>query len=425
MLRRIGWITLALPLWLVLASAPSPSGADPLRLTLKASVEERYNDNIFWDLDDETEDFVTTLSPEATLGYQTGRSGVTLKGRADIYYYEDNSELDDTDQHYSGKLTHQWTPRFFTTIDGSYRDDNRPDRDLDETGLLFDSDRRKKWEGGLINQYQVDELSSLGLSYSYQNERYDEEDRFDLDGHFWGLSYSRNLSGYLARTTATIRLQGGLYAYTQDYAVEEPFLFGTITNAVDYEQAIENYALTLGASHTVTEKLQLSLDAGTRYTVSEMTTSLATIYSWGGRIDSSEEETDRSWGFVGTLEAIYTGETTRLSLLASHDLVPASGRNGLTERTKILLSLNKRLGETFRVYGSAGAFRNRSDRSGATSDIEEYSLHCTVGLKYAFHDNWRIGGAYRFNWLESREDDREYHRNIVSLVVDYNWPFWE
>ena len=425
MWRRMGWIPFALPLWLALMLVSSPAIADPLRLTLKASVEEQYNDNIFWDAEEETEDFVTTISPEAVLGYQTARSGVTLRGRADVFYYEDNSDLNDADQFYSAKLTHQWTPRSSTTLDAAYSDDNRPDRDLAETGLLFDSDRRKKWEGALFNQYQLDETSSLGLSYSYLSEKYDEEDRSDLEGHFWGLFYSRNLSKYLARTTGTIRLQGGFYDYTQGYSVEEPFLFGTITNVVDYEQAIENYALTLGASHQWTQKLLVALDVGTRYTQSETTTSRSIIYSWDGRTDASDQTTDRSWGGVGTLEATYTGETSRWTLLANHDLVPASGRNGLAERTKLVLSMSKRLTEDWTVHGSAGAFRNRSDGSEATTDIDEYSLQLSVGLTYALDEHWRIGGVYRLNWLDDREEDREYNRNLVSLVVDFNWPIWE
>ena len=416
---------MALPLWFVLALAFSAANADPLRLMLKASAEQRYNDNIFWDTEDETDDFVTTVSPEVILGYQTGRSGATLRGLADFYYYAENSDLDDVDQFYSAKLSHQWTPRLVTTLDGSYKDDNRPDREFAETGLLLDTDRRKRWDALLIGQYQLDEVSSLGLSYTYLNERFDEPDRFDLAGHFWGLSYSRDLSKYLSRTTGSIRLQGGLYDYTQDYSVEEPFFFGTITNVVDYEQAIENYSLTLGAGHEWTERFYISFDAGVRYTVSDTAISRSTIYSWDGRSDTRDEETDRSWGFVGTLETTWTGETLSMSLLANHDLVPASGENGLTERTKVVLSMSQRLSEDFRVHGSAGAFRNRSDRSGATIDIDEYSLYLTIGLNYALDDSWSVGGVYRLNWLDDHEANLEYDRNIVSLVVNYNWPIWE
>ena len=426
LLRHFGWIPLTLSLWLGLVLVSSSQAcADPLRLTFGASVEERYNDNIFWDTEDETDDFVTTVSPEVILGYQTGRSGATLKGQADFYYYAENSELDDVDQYYSAKLSHQWTPRLLTTLDWSYADDNRPDREFAETGLLLDTDRRKKWDGLLAGQYQLDEVSSLGLSYTYLNEKFNDPDRFDLAGHFCGLSYSRNLSRYLSRTTGSIRLQGGLYKYTQDYSNEEPFFLGTITNVVDYEQAIENYSFTLGVGHELTEKLRISFDAGTRYTVSETTTSQSIIYSWDGRSDARDEETDRSWGFVGTLETAYTGETVRISLLANHDLVPASGENGLTERTKVVLSMNKRLTEDLRAYGSAGAFRNRSDRSDVTTDIDEYSLNFTIGLRYAFDANWSIGGVYRLSWLDDREEGNEYSRNIVSLVVNYNWPIWE
>ena len=425
LLRRFGWIPVALSLWLTLVLTLSPASADPLRLTLRASAEERYNDNIFWDTEDETDDFVTTISPEVMVGYHTGRTAVTLKGRSDIYCYEDNSELDDTDQYYSGELSHQWTPRLSTTLDGSYADDNSPDRELAETGLLLDSDRRKKWEGVVAGQYQLDEISSLGLSYSYLNERYNDDNRFDLEGHFLGVSYFRNLSEYLPRTTGLIRLQGGLYEYIQDYSVEEPFFLGTITNVVAYKQAIENYSLTLGTSHDWTEKLFFSFDVGARYTQSVTTTSQSIIYSWDGQVDTSEDESDRSWGFVGTLEAAYTGESTRLNFLANHDLVPASGRNGLAQRTKVVLSMSKRLGEAFQIYGSAGAFRNRSDRSEVTTDIDEYSLQLSVGMKYALDANWSIGSEYRLSWVDDQENDQEYGRNIVSLVVDWNWPIWE
>ena len=194
---------------------------------------------------------------------------------------------------------------------------------------------------------------------------------------------------------------------------------------LDFKQAVENYSLTIGGQHAWSETLQLNFSAGARYTKTEVTTAQTTVFSWDGQIDERQEETDASWGFVGAFDISYADEKMRLSLSGGHDLVPASGRNGLAQRTSAILSLNRRISEELSVYGTGRAFKNRSDRADSGTDLDEYTLQCDLGVRYALNARWRIGSLYRLTWIDDRQADNERRQNVIALVIDWNWPVWE
>jgi hypothetical protein len=178
----------------------------------------------------------------------------------------------------------------------------------------------------------------------------------------------------------------------------------------------------MGVSYDKTERLKLNMDLGARFTRTEKTVT-QTI----GNVDLlTAEDEDESWGYVATLEAIYSGEKWEFRALASHDIVPASGREGGTvERTTLRLGGNGRIVSKWYYHWSARCYLNSSDDSSVASEEDEFTIQLKAGLRYAFTPSWSLGAYWQTYWLDDRENDVDRTQNTASLRLQWNWPILE
>jgi hypothetical protein len=403
---------------------PETVNADPMKLKLGTDVEEKYNDNVFFDAENPKDDFITRIMPWLRAGWENETVNIQLSGKADYYGYRDNDELDAVDQSYDGQFFRRWNSRFSTTLSAAYLDDERRERELAETGLLFNDDNRQRQTYTLSGQYQISALSAISIAYNYQNEMFDNELTYDLQAHLVQLSIIRSLGPAMGRTTGSFVLIGGLYEYGRDYVTSDPFL-GVYRMDVDDEQSIENYSMRIGVSHNRTERLKLNLDMGARFTRVDNTI-IRTIEPnpFSLAVPRAGEE-DESWGYVATLEAVYSGQKWELGALASHDLVPASGRDGITERTTLRFDGNGRIVSKWYYNWSARGYLNRSDDSGVTGDDDELTARLQAGLRYVFNPSWSLGAYWLTTWIDDRENNVDRTQNSVSLRLRWNWPILE
>jgi hypothetical protein len=395
--------------------------ADPLKLKFGVDVEEKYSDNVFFEADDPQYDFITRLKPWLWGGWRTETSDIMLRGKADIYDYRKNDELNAIDQSYEAELARRWNSRFATSLTASYLNDERRERELAETGLLFDDDNRQRQSYILGAQCNLTELSAMSLSYNYQIETFDDELTYDLHVHMLQWVFSRDLTSIIERSTGSLSLVGGLYEYRRDYETTDPF-FGAFQTNVDDEQTIDYYALRVGMAHNRTERLKLNVDLGARFTRRSATV-IRTISPnpLSLSVPVAEEEKE-SWGYVATLEAVYTGEKWEFSALASHDLVPASGRNGTTERTTLRLGGSGRVVSQWFYDWSMRGYLNSSDNSGVTSNEDEMTVQLQGGLRFAFNPQWSLGVYWLTSWIDDRENDIDRTQNTLSLRLMWNLP---
>lgn len=396
----------------------STSPASPFRVNFSGNAEARYDDNIFFSNSDPTEDFITILSSTLMGGYITERAEVELSTGLVYHAYRDNRDQDNTDLKFDGAWRHRWTERLQTGLAASYIDDQRRDRTLDESGLLTTDAYRTAQEYSLNGQYSLSEVHSVSVAYQFQSEVFDDPTIDDLTGHTVVVGYSADLGRRIERTTGSVQARFSTYEYSNSSTLDYSFPIGTI--AIDQKRNIDTYALSMGLGHAWTERLQFSLSAGARYTrfKSEIRQD-----NWllGGE---SSSESD-SWGGVGNLYAAYSGQTTLSSAALSHDLVPASGRNGLTERTIFRLNTSWRPYGEWLLGGGVDAYLNRSDSSGSTTDIDQLNMGLSGFIRYDLNRYWSLRLNYIYYDIEDRQDDTHRQRNRIGFSVGWNMPILE
>lgn len=420
MLRKIGTITFGLLFFLSL-----PLWADPSKLELTANIEASFTDNVFFSIEDPVDDFILRTSPGIKGGWEVEDVNLEFSGKAHFYHYREYDELNAVDQLYSGKLSRQWSDRFSTTLSAGFLIDERRDRELAETGLLLDDDRRSRQTYGLSGLYELSELSSVNLSYTFQVEDFRNETNYDSGIHRIQALFVRSLAPVLENCTGRLQAAGGFYEYRRDYDSTGDLAGFPVDIKVQDRQNIDYYALSLGLGYQWTEKLNLTFDMGARFTrnkqrvVSEFSPNPSDLTS---RTDEEEHE---STGYVSMLMADYRGEKGGFSILASHDLVPSSGRDGTTERSSLRLAVDRRLSLKWFCYGSARAYLNRSDDSRVTADDDELTLELRTGLGFSLHPRLRVAADWRTYWIEDRRQHVDRYQNTMFLMLQWNWPVLE
>lgn len=398
--------------------------ADALKLKATTIVEEKYSDNVFFDSDDRLDDLITHFSPGLQGGCQTETTELLLGGRVDYYDYQEHDDLDAMDRFYDGRFTRRWDSRFTTNLTASYLEDETRERELAETGLLFSDDRRQRKTYGLDGQYQVNERSAVSFFYGFQTEDFADELNYDLSIHTIQILITSGVSPVPERCIGRMQLVGGLYEYLRNYVAVDPFL-GVYNTEVDDEQSIDYYSTSLGFEYEWTERLHLTFDLGGRFTKIEKTLKQAVESNPLGLEVPPDKEESESWGYVAMLDMVYKGEKGRFNIMASHDLVPASGQEGTTERTTIKLNGSKRLTDQWSFSWAARGYLNRSDGTEVTTDEDELTIQLHAGLKYIFDPQWTLGAYWLTSWIDDRETDEERTQNKITLRLQWNWPILE
>jgi len=143
------------------------SPADEFQIIPSLAVREEYDDNIFYSSSDKEDDFVTTVAGKLELIERTERLHLNLSGRVAPFWYADNSDLDEVDQDYRGRISYQLTPRTVGRSDGYFIIDHRPDRDIVSTGLAQNVDKRDRYHFGAGVNHMLSEVLAADLSYDY------------------------------------------------------------------------------------------------------------------------------------------------------------------------------------------------------------------------------------------------------------------
>ena len=156
--------------------------------------------------------------------------------------------LDDVDQKYSGNIKYEISPLSKVNANAAYNVSNRPDRDIETTGIVYSNDRRKSQNYGLGFDYDLSDLSAMSLSLGYLRDKWDEitRERQNLKDYRAGLNFSRDLSQWWESTTGNARL--GF----------DRFEFETSDSY--------NYFATIGARHEFSETVNLMFNIGSNYT---------------------------------------------------------------------------------------------------------------------------------------------------------------
>ncbi|MEA2083330.1 MAG: hypothetical protein U9O82_03620 [Thermodesulfobacteriota bacterium] len=366
------------------------SAADDFRVITNASVRGEYNDNIFFSRDNKVDDFITTASMGIQVRERTERLSALLKCRIDGLDYADNDELNDIEEYYDGRVSYQVNPLMKFSGQARYTVDSRPDRDIDVTGYIFNTDVRRQQHYSLSTDYQASEKIAFFSSYSYQDDQFEVDDNDTYTGQNFVVGLSRSLD-FTKPTTARLNARYSSYDF--------------------FSSKVENYKLTVGFSRNVNEKLSYIMDIGPRHTE-------VRVKGTGYTADDD--------GMGGRFTLTFKEEFTTAEMNFFHEISGSSGRDGVTKRTGLAFSLKRRLGERSFARMSVDGYLNTADRDTAFSDdLDELTTTLNPSLHYEFNRDLSCEAAYRYSVSKDREDDYERHRNMIFLKLMYQFPVVE
>jgi len=388
-------ITLSLSLF-ILAFFTAQLPAAEIKFIPSIGLKEEYNDNLFFNTTTEleTSDYITTLSPGAKFTDRTERLDALLQTRLDILRYRDNDELDRYDQDHLGRIRFRLTERMQASTEAGYIKDSRTDRDIETTGAVLGTVRRERQHYACSGEDAFTEKTTLGLSYTYDQDKFNDPEYIDSTAQQANLTFTHNLSSLFSMTSGRATLGYTLYDFP--------------------DTRVNNYSGTIGASTAISEILNLSADVGWRFTRSRYETLI-----WIFPI----EETTISRGIIGQAELSFRGERTNGSLSFSHDVRSISGRIGAAKRTSLKLEIGRCF--TYKLRGDITAeyYLNRA-KAGQLSweDIDEETYRIQPRLRYNFTNELALEASYRSTWLKYREMDQKGEQGLYFLRLSWQYP---
>lgn len=387
---------------LLLLAMSVDAAAEGFNLVPSIALREEYNDNVFFSVQDQSDDFITTVSPGLGLLDTTERLDLSLSGRLDAIYYADLTELDAVDQHYLGHLGYQLTERLGLLTDAWYIKDSRPDRDILETGLVQSAQPRRRRFASLGVDYRTGENTSNNLFYRYEQSDFEDVDLVDSKIHSVDYQLTWDARRVVKETVGKLSL---------GYA-----------NADFSTSRVETLSATLGADWKATELWHLMFDLGGRYTVTDF--EIVEVVPPSTLV--TRTETNRDLSGVGKATAVYSGLYTYVNLAVLHDIREARGRGGTAYRTELTGWARYRLTEKFRLTLSAGYYLNRS-RQGTVAivDVDEQTLRIRPGLQYEFTEDLILEAAYKYTRIEDDIDNTTAEQNMVFAQLYWQWPLFE
>lgn len=300
-------------------------------------LREEFNDNIFLSASDEVDDFITTLSLGLTFKERNERVNAEISGKLGILRYADNNELNAVDQDYFGRLRYQITPRLGMNANGGYIKDHRPDRDILTTGLVQNSEPRKKYMANISGNYLTGETTASALTYQFERSDYQDREFSDSKIHSFNFGHTWNMSRFFKETIGRMNLG---------------FARGEFETS-----KVKSFSGTAGAQWAYSELWSMVFNLGVRYTRTEFL-ELDISNPFNPIIRESETE---KWSGVGNAGIVYDGEFTSGNINFSHDVQEAGGRGGTAKRTALTCGLRRRFTEKFSGTFFAGYFLNKTD----------------------------------------------------------------
>jgi hypothetical protein len=405
--------------------------ADDKLITSVAGAYE-YSDNVFFDDDNVISDSIYTVTPKLEWVRTGERLTARADGKVECYRYQDNDELDDTDQWYNASLGYQFTERWQVSAQGHVSDDNRPDRDIETTGLVLGNVRRKRSNVGASASYMISEIATAGFYAAFNREDFDDPETSDRKDYSVVLFMNRSLEHWIARTTGRLNLSYSHYLFDREYGYDNDLGLYDLTTTIDDEYEVDSTSLTVGTETALTEKFDLTVDLGARHSRSKRVVEQTISYYWDiddpsslvGRDGSRHDIDHDGFGFVGSLDAVYRGERSSCTLSLSHDLQPVSGDNAAVNRTTVRLGGGLRLMERLRINGFFQWHLNVSDEDDPTQeDTDEQTWNVGGGLRWKLNDVFALVANYAYTYLDDREEESTAHRNkvLLQLVAGHDW----
>ena len=390
--------------------------ADDANIIPSFTVKEEYSDNIFFTTLTPTSAFATVFSPAIEFMDRTENTNASITARMDGFLYNDDQGLVTAINHsYRGDFRVKPNPRFDVGTGLSYRVNNRPDKATDLNGAAVNAVRRDFQSYSVDAGYDLSELTSGRLSYSYEQEDYTAQalptaqTLSNTRAHTAGLRITHDLGRWIPLAKGILDLSAAHYTFNRSQT--------------------DNISASLGVSWAFTEKISATALVGGRYTRSTFdVTMVSPVFPL---MTSQGNESNSDSGWVGQLMMAKTGEVANGSLSLTRNVAISSGRNGAAESTMVNAVLNYNLSPELASSFSMGYQWDRStsqqfESQTINQDYFRYSMgiHYAMRKDFAFRD-LSFDASYSFAKAMYKESNIEASRNVVFLGITYRYPIFE
>jgi len=363
---------------------PPDLGAKNLRFRPSLGGKGEYDDNVKFVPTDREDDFVFTISPAMEMIYASDLIDFQSDIIIDVLRYADNTDLDTVNQRYELKGDYRFQPRWSISGLISYVKDTTLDTELQETGRVADrSDRRRFDVDGGLN-YQLTEVSELGLNYHFKDVEFESDLYTDYQSNSAAMFYSRKLKDEVNTVGAQLAY------YYRDSDVSDLY----------------EYNLLMNWEHLFSPQILVYLSGGVSYSVQDF---------------KDENRTEKNWRPTGHSYIRWRGETSRLIFGYRRDIRTDTNGQAI-DVDRIYCRARQSLTERWEL-GLTGSLYFSKDIDQSYNDGTRF-FDISPAIYYKLTENHALQLAYKY--ANEKDRDREDHqtadRNRIWLGLEFNFP---
>ena len=363
--------------------------AAEIKLSPSCELKEEFNDNVFLTAGNKKKDFITTITPGLALSRSSERLNIDLLAGFSWHDYARTAGVAATDYQYTGQLANKITQRDDLGLNVAYIRNTRPDTLNTTTGLPTISGSDTYQYSGNVRRL-LDETTSASLSYSFNQEDYDNQASQSRRVHSTGLVYSKALDELMPRLKGTFNTN--------------------FSRSLYHDSNNDNYTISDGASRSINEQLSINLSAGGQYIHSTFVT--------------PSKVSNGSWGAIGSTTLNYTAEQGFGAFSFAHNFSAASGQVGAVQTTSFGLTLGRNLSDKATAQCAAAYNINQADSGQYSSQgVNDRVLNLTADFTYKISKYFDIGFQYAYYTVNYALDDMTVSQNRVMVRATAKYPF--
>lgn len=372
---------------IALLSSPLAIAQSGLYFVPLITVEEVYDDNIFFQQsEDEVSDFITRVSPQLDVGFESETLNWLLSYRNDAEWYRDLSDLDSTTARGFGLGRIEYTPDRRLTLRGEtqyVQTNSVQDLTLTPGGGI----------PGRVGRAEAERwLFGAGAGYRFSPRWNGDIDVTWVDDELIDFSTNETLSGVTQLEQILTPARSLLYGYQyRNYEFENDVGVDPIERISESE---DSNTLWLGLTQELSERSELEVRAGPRFSSSE--TDPYFLFDWRRNYERGSTSIRALWD-----------ETTLL------------GEVGRQESRSIYATWTHEFSADLEVSGTAGYAYLSGE--GFSTDITSFDVS---GI-YRFNRAIYLTARYGFNIQEqdpARIQGARVTRNVVSIAITFTRP---
>lgn len=402
-LRKFGSIALATLAAICGVTAGTSARGEEYNFVPSLAVKEEYTDNVFFSSGAKESAFITIVSPRLEGVLRNERTDGSLSVGIDEFIYSQNKIITALNMNAKGNLTYQVDPLLTVSVNSGYYRNNRPDRELEQNGQVINSTRRDRQVYGASAEYRLTERTVTGVSYSYNQEDYQNQAISNNSSQVAGIGLVHDLGQIIV--PLSLRSNLGF----ADYHLADSQTY--------------NYTATGGVSLKLSEIMDLTVDVGGRYT--RMASDFIDFDPNQG-IYFLNHDTSNSWGWVGKSTLLLRGEVNSGSMTIGHDVGLASSRRGTSQNDTVNFDYRHNLTPDLRGSISFGYQKSKSDsKTVASHSIDDDYYNVGAAIHYDVTRNFAIDGGYYFTKAVYHETNTSADKNSLVVTVSYKHPLFD